>query len=146
MELNVFAFLMLAKGLVQDGVRDARGASLVLLSSVASLRGLSGAVAYSASKGAANAAVLALASELAPLNVRCNAMLPGVVETEMTEDVEPAQLQYLLDQQFVAGRIQARDIANVCTLLLSDSARFITGQLIAIDAGSGEVPGPRPFH
>jgi NAD(P)-dependent dehydrogenase (short-subunit alcohol dehydrogenase family) len=145
MELNFFAFLMLAKGLVQDGVADPRGASLVLVSSVASLRGLSSAVAYSASKGAANAAVIALSAELAPLGIRCNAVLPGVVETEMTEGVVPEQIEYLLGQQFLPGRIQPEDIASVCALLLSDQARFITGQLVTVDAGSGAVPGPRPF-
>ncbi|MDB4986302.1 MAG: short-chain dehydrogenase [Myxococcaceae bacterium] len=145
MELNVFAFLMLAKGLVQDGVRDLRGASLVLLSSVASQRGLSSSLAYSASKGAANAAVLALSAELAPQGISCNAILPGVVETEMTASVEPEQIDYLLAQQFVPGRIQPADIAEVCTFLLSEQARFITGQLITVDAGCGVVPGPRPY-
>ncbi|MDB4973962.1 MAG: short-chain dehydrogenase [Myxococcaceae bacterium] len=145
MELNFFAFLMLAKGLVQDGARHSEGASLVLLSSVASLRGLSSSLAYSASKGAANAAVLALSAELAEQGIRCNAILPGVVQTAMTDDVAPEQIAYLLEQQFVPGRIQAEDIAGLCTLLLSDWGRFITGQLIAVDAGSGAVGGPRPY-
>ncbi len=146
MELNLFAFLMLAKGLVQDGAHASSGASLLCLSSVASLRGLSGALAYSASKGAVNAAVLSLSAELAPLGIRCNAILPGVVETEMTRPVEGDQIDYLLAQQFVPGRIQPGDVAALAALLLSDQGRFITGQLVTIDAGSGQIPGPRPFQ
>jgi NAD(P)-dependent dehydrogenase (short-subunit alcohol dehydrogenase family) len=142
MELNLFAFLMLAKGLVQTEVPQ--GASLLCLSSVASLRGLSGALAYSASKGAVNAAVLSLSAELAPLGIRCNAILPGVVETEMTRPVEGDQIDYLLAQQFVPGRIQPADVAALAAFLLSDAGRFVTGQLVTIDAGSGNVPGPRP--
>jgi NAD(P)-dependent dehydrogenase (short-subunit alcohol dehydrogenase family) len=144
-ELNVLAFVMLAKGLAADGVSNPRGATLVAMSSVASLRGLSSSVAYSASKGALNAAVQSLAIELAPLGIRCNAILPGVVETEMTEDVDTEQIQYLLDQQFVPGRIQPGDIAALCAYLMSDDGRFVTGQHIVVDAGSGHVLGPRPF-
>jgi NAD(P)-dependent dehydrogenase (short-subunit alcohol dehydrogenase family) len=144
MELNLFAFLMLAKGLVQDGVVEG-GASLLCLSSVASLRGLSGALAYSASKGAVNAAVLSLSAELAPLGIRCNAILPGVVETEMTAPVAGDQIDYLLAQQFVPGRIQPADVSALAAYLLSDQGRFVTGQLVTIDAGSGQIPGPRPF-
>ena len=89
--------------------------------------------------------MLALAAELAPLGIRCNAILPGVVQTEMTDVVEPDQIQYLLDQQFVSGRIQPADIAAVCVHLVSEYGRFVTGQHVVVDAGSGAVVGPRPF-
>lgn len=145
MDVNFFSFLMLAQGLSFDGVaRD--GASLVAVSSVASLRGLSGAAPYSASKGAVNAAVRALGAELAPRRIRCNAVLPGVVDTEMTRGVEQEQLEYLWAQQFVPGSIGPGDVAGVCAWLLSDAGAFVTGQCVAIDAGSGEIPGPRPLN
>lgn len=145
MDVNFFSFLMLARGLAHDGVADPRGASLLVLSSVASLRGLSSGAAYAASKGAVNAAVVAMATELTPQRIRCNAVLPGVVETEMTQAVPADQLDYLLAQQFIPGRIQSQDVADACAFLLSDCAAFITGQLFVVDAGCGAIPGPRPL-
>ena len=141
MDVNFFSFLALARGLVEAGLRDG---ALVAISSVASLRGLSGAVAYSGTKGALNAAVRALAVELAPLGVRVNAVLPGVVETEMTADVDREQLDYLLAQQFLSGAMTPGDLSGMVDLLLSHVGRLLTGQCVPVDAGCGEIPGPRP--
>lgn len=134
-ELNYFAAIALAKGFARRDVHVGPESSLVFLSSISSLRGYSSVVSYSASKGALNASVRALAHELGRLRIRVNAVLPGVIDTEMTRAAPPEQTEYLLSRQPL-GMGQPEDVANLCALLCSPQGRFITGQCIAVDGGA----------
>jgi NAD(P)-dependent dehydrogenase (short-subunit alcohol dehydrogenase family) len=134
--LNSVAPLALVAALARNGVARPQ-ASALLMSSVSSVRGLTGAAGYSASKGALDALTLAAARELAPRGLRVNAILPAVVDTPMTAGVPSDQLAWMTDLQPIAGRIEARDVAALAAYLLSDRARFITGACIALDGGCG---------
>jgi 3-oxoacyl-[acyl-carrier protein] reductase len=114
------------------------GASLVLLSSVVGFVGQPSVSAYAASKGAILALVKSAAVELARQNIRVNAIAPGVVQTEMTQNL----IDSMTDEQFQKikdmhplGLGNARDISNAIAFLLSDSSRWITGTTLVVDGG-----------
>ena len=133
-DANFFSGLALCKAFARKDV-NAGEASITLMSSISSLRGYSSVVAYSASKGAVNASVRALAHELGRQKIRVNAVVPGVIDTEMTRAAPPEQTAYLLSRQ-PFGMGKPEDVAGMCVFLASDRAKFITGQCIGVDGGA----------
>lgn len=114
------------------------GASYVMISSVMGALGDIGNVAYCSSKGALLSAGKAMALELAPKKIRVNCVLPGVVETEMSQLL----FQSISDESKNAilrmhplGLGKPEDIANACIFLLSDASRWITGTNFYVDGG-----------
>ncbi|HEX5658075.1 MAG TPA: SDR family oxidoreductase [Polyangiales bacterium] len=133
-DVNLFSGLALCKAFARRDV-NAGDSSITLMSSISSIRGFSSVVAYSASKGALNAAVRALAHELGRQRIRVNAIIPGVIDTEMTRAAPPEQTAYLLTRQpFGIGK--PLDVAQLCAFLASDCGKFITGQCIGVDGGA----------
>lgn len=137
--VNVFAAMEIIRPLIQKVVNHGALRSITFISSIATRVGASGYFAYAASKGAVNSLSLSLAVELAP-TVRVNAVLPGIVQTQMTKE-------YFTNSDFVAlyplsfGRPE--DIADAVEFLSSDRARWITGQEIVVDGGRS-VFSPTP--
>jgi 3-oxoacyl-[acyl-carrier protein] reductase len=113
----------------------ARSGSVVNLASIIGRTGNEGQVVYAASKAAVIGATKAAARELAPANVRVNAVAPGVIETDMISAIPPAKLD-ALRHDIKMGRLgTADDVADVIVFLLSDRSRYVTGQLIGVDGG-----------
>ena len=113
-----------------------KGASLVFISSVSSLSGVAGTLAYSASKAAITSSVRVLASELAKLRIRVNSISPGLVETPLLETTNLDQNPLDLDKiKYPLGTGEAIDIANASIFLLSDASRWITGIDLVVDGG-----------
>jgi NAD(P)-dependent dehydrogenase (short-subunit alcohol dehydrogenase family) len=124
-----------------------RGGRLLATASIAGLHGEAEASAYCASKAGVIGLVRALAVELAPLGFTVNAVAPGQIDTRMNStDLETASrraglpaaelLQEHLDQRVPARRLGTPDeVARLFTYLASDSAQFITGEVIRIDGG-----------
>lgn len=114
------------------------GGSLVVVSSVAGLRGAPGASAYATAKGALLTLVRSLAHELAPRGTRINAVVPGVVTTAMTEQflgtLPPAQKEALV-KSHPLGLGRPEDVAAAIAFLLSTDASWITGSELVIDGG-----------
>jgi len=109
--------------------------SAVFISSIASQFGAKGLSAYCASKGALDSLMRALAVELAP-DVRVNSILPGGIITEMTEEVfEDPDMMAKFKHDYPLGIGHSDDIANMVEFLISEKARWITGQQIVIDGG-----------
>jgi NAD(P)-dependent dehydrogenase (short-subunit alcohol dehydrogenase family) len=133
-DLNYFAGIAMAKGFARKGVFAGEGSSLVFLSSISSIRGFSGVSTYSATKGAINASVRSLAFELARQGIRVNAVMPGFTQTDMSSVTPEDQAQLLIGRQPL-GLGRPQDVADLCAFLVSNSARFITGQCIAVDGG-----------
>lgn len=129
--VNVFSAMEIIRLLMQKKVNHGVLRTITFISSIATRVGASGYFAYAATKGAINALSLSLAVELAPA-VRVNAVLPGIVQTAMTRE-------YFANSNFVAlyplsfGR--PGDIADAVEFLISDHARWITGQELVVDGG-----------
>lgn len=121
--------------LVRRKVNDKTLRSIVFVSSTASQFGARGFSVYCAAKGALDSYMRALAVELAP-NVRVNSVLPGAVRTAMTEHMFLDNETIIrIAADYPLGLGQQADIANAISFLLSDSARWITGQQLVVDGG-----------
>ena len=112
-----------------------RQGSIVNLSSIIGRFGVEGQTVYAASKAAVIGMTLAAAKELAPKNIRVNAIAPGFIDTEMTRQLPPDKMQ-----QSVAGirmgRIgTAEEVALAITFLASDMSSYVTGQVLGVDGG-----------
>ena len=112
-----------------------RAGTIVNLSSVAGDKGGRGQTNYAASKGAVNAFTRALAVELAPRRIRVNAVAPGVIDTEMSQNVremagDEAKARILLKRFGTA-----QDVAYAVWFLASDYANYVTGQVFHVDGG-----------
>jgi len=121
--------------LVKKNVNQRQLRSIVFVSSTASMFGAKGFNLYCASKGALDSLMRALAVELAP-EIRVNSVLPGGVRTAMTQSMfEDPQLAERLESQYPLGAGRASDVAAAVRFLLSDEARWITGQQLVVDGG-----------
>ncbi len=134
---NVQGTLALLAGLVKARL-FVRGASVVLFSSAAARTGAPAAVAYAASKGAIEAATFSLATELAPLGVRVNAIAPGLIRTPMSEEFLTkftSEQTANLDARHILGPGTPADVSGPVAFLLSSDARWITGTILPVDGG-----------
>jgi NAD(P)-dependent dehydrogenase (short-subunit alcohol dehydrogenase family) len=134
---NVYAALALLRGISARDVASAR-ASVVLLSSVASISGSPGLVAYAGTKGALNAIVRSAAKELGPKSIRVNAIAPGYVQTPMYDEMKattPGEVIRKLEEQHFLGIPKPEEVAVMAAYLLSDAARVVTGTMLVIDGG-----------
>jgi NAD(P)-dependent dehydrogenase (short-subunit alcohol dehydrogenase family) len=130
---NVKSIFLILSGLIKKRKLE-NAASVVLLSSIASVTGTKGTFAYSASKGALVGSLKALTDEFSKKLIRINAVAPAVVRTGIwTEEQE----LYLKQQEvsYPLGLAGAEDIAAIISFLLSDQSKLIVGQNLVVDSG-----------
>jgi NAD(P)-dependent dehydrogenase (short-subunit alcohol dehydrogenase family) len=114
-----------------------KGGVILNTTSILGEVGFDGAVAYCASKGGAVLLTKASAADLAPFNVRVNAIAPGFVKTAMTKDVlANEQFQQMVKTKTPLGRVgEPEEVANLFCFLASDEASYITGNVYFVDGG-----------
>ncbi len=116
-----------------DGVPA--GGAIVATGSVAGLSGGGGPHAYSAAKAAVINLVRSLALELASYRIRVNGVAPGLIDTPLAHGGDPSRLPDMSERQPWPDRGRPEDIAAAAAFLVSDDARFITGETITVDGG-----------
>ena len=108
------------------------GGSIVNMASLSGLKGLPGQTNYSATKAGIIGATKALAQEVAARSITVNAVAPGFIESDMTKDLDVETLK----QQVPCKRFgKPEEVADLVCFLLSDKAKYITGEVVSINGG-----------
>lgn len=112
-----------------------RSGSIINISSVVGISGNPGQSNYAASKAGINGFTKSIAKELASRNIRCNAIAPGFIETEMTGQLAEKQKEVLFSAIPMKRLGTTDDVANLALFLASDLSTYITGQVLNVDGG-----------
>ena len=120
---------------VQKVFLKQRSGNIINMSSVVGVQGNAGQANYAASKAGILGFTKSIALELGSRDIRCNAIAPGFIETEMTAKLAPEVVQGWRDSIPLKRGGTAEDIANACVFLASDMSSYITGQVLRIDGG-----------
>ena len=133
--VNVFAVIDMIQ-IASRLMARTGGGCFVNMASVTGVVGSPGQVAYSASKGAVISITKSAAKELASMNIRVNAVAPGIVKTERFEELYEATGDKINEriEKIALGRLGTpQDIANAVSFLASDRASYISGQILGVD-------------
>ena len=133
-DLNIKSVFVCSKEIVPY-LSETRGV-ILNTSSMVSIYGQPSGVMYPASKFAVNGITKSLSRELAPMGIRVNAVLPGIIETDMVKSLPKEMIDPLI-QSIPLGRIGTpEDIANAFLFLASDMASYITGAILSVDGAA----------
>ncbi len=132
MDINVNAMFYMIKAIVPY-MKENNGGAILNTSSMVSIYGQPIGVGYPTSKFAVNGLTKSLARELAPYNIRVNAVAPGIINTDMVANL-PKEVIEPLVKTIPLGRIgKPIDIANAFLFLASDNASYISGEILSVD-------------
>ncbi len=135
MDINVKAIFNTSKAVVPYMKKQHAGV-ILNTSSMVSIYGQPSGAIYPASKCAVNGITKSLARELAPFNIRVNAVAPGIINTDMVSSLPKEMIEPLV-KTIPLGRIgEPRDIANAFLFLASDMASYITGVILSVDGAA----------
>lgn len=133
-DVNYFGTVMMSQYISRLMERNG-GGSIVNLASAAGMDLDEGNVAYGASKAAVIAFTKSVAKELAPKNIRMNAIAPGLTDTKMAEQMEQKAGEEMIRQTAMKRLARPEEIANAVYFIGSEQASFITGQVLRVDGG-----------
>lgn len=109
-----------------------RKGKIINMVSLSGLKGMPGQTNYSASKGAVIAATKSLAQEVGKRGITVNAVAPGFIKTDMTQEIPEDQFKAMIPMNRFG---EAEEVANVVGFLASDAASYVTGQVISVNGG-----------
>jgi len=128
---NLNSFFHTTKIISAAMIRRRRG-RIINMVSLSGLKGMPGQTNYSASKAGVIGATKALAQELAKRNITVNAVAPGFIKTDMTEDLNESELSAIVPMNRFG---KPEEVAELVSFLASEKASYITGQVISINGG-----------
>ena len=135
MDINLKSVFNMTKHVIRPMMK-AKAGTIINMSSVIGLMGNAGQGSYAASKAGIIGFTKSVAKELGSRNVRCNAIAPGFVETDMTGYLKEGEQADKYKAGIPLGRFgSTEDIANVTLFLASDMSAYVTGQVISVDGG-----------
>lgn len=130
-DTSLAGFYNVTKPVLRLMLKKKKGA-IVSISSISGIIGNRGQVNYSAAKAGIIGASKALAAEVARLGVRVNVVAPGLIETEMTQDVPVDMFKQIIPMARIG---QPEEVARVVRFLCSEDASYVTGEVISVDGG-----------
>jgi 3-oxoacyl-[acyl-carrier protein] reductase len=133
-EINLFSQILFTQGIAKIMIRNKCG-SIINLSSSAAFIADPGTLSYGSSKSALIRATESMAMELGTLNIRVNAIAPGVTKTDMFDQMSKDARDKLIKSSSLKRPAEPKDIANVALFLASELSSFVTGQVIRADGG-----------
>jgi 3-oxoacyl-[acyl-carrier protein] reductase len=132
---NLKSVFNMTKQVIRPMMKAKKG-SIINMSSIIGMRGNAGQSSYAASKAGIIGFTKSIAAELGSRNVRCNAIAPGFVETDMTSYLKEGEGADKYKANIPLGKFgTAEDIANVTLFLASDMSSYVTGQTISVCGG-----------
>lgn len=134
LRVNLDSIFNLTKAVCKPMMK-AKGGSIINMTSIVGIKGNAGQANYAASKAGAIGFTKSIALELGSRNIRCNAIAPGFIETEMTGALDEKTVQSWRDNIPLKRGGQPEDVANACVFLASDMSSYITGQVLNVDGG-----------
>lgn len=135
MDTNLKGAFNFSKAVLRPMMKNESGGSILNIASISGVVGMLGQTNYSASKAGMIGFTKALAKEIASRKITVNALALGLIETEMASEMNAEYREKILSQ-IPLGRLgNVGEVAEIACFLLSDSARYITGQVIQPDGG-----------
>jgi len=139
--INIYSAYLMSHSLLPKMIKQKKGNIIIVSSAASSVKGVPNRFIYTTTKAALNGLVKSIAADYIKDGIRCNAILPGTVETpswegrvQMADDPEQARKDFIARQAM--GRLaQPKEIASMAVYLASDESDFVTGTLNLIDGG-----------
>jgi 3-oxoacyl-[acyl-carrier protein] reductase len=133
-ETNLKSLFNFTKGIIKPMLKARKG-SIINITSIVGVSGNAGQSNYSASKAGIIGFTKSMAYEVGSRNIRCNAIAPGFIDTEMTHALDDKLKETMISNTALQRFGQAEEIANACLFLASDLSSYITGEVLMVTGG-----------
>lgn len=130
-DITVDGFYNVTRHVVKNMLTKRKG-RVVNIVSLSGLKGLPGQTSYSAAKGAVIAATKALAQEVGKRGITVNAVAPGFIKTDMTEDIKEEDYKFMIPMNRFG---EAEEVSGVVAFLVGKDSSYVTGQVISVNGG-----------